>query len=112
MTKNRTCYCPCVSIAAAIRSFCAAIVLAIPQPLLAQTLNSCVAPASGLVGWWPGNGNAQDSTGQNPGTVQGGLTFDTGKVAQAFSMHGGVDAVKISASASLDVGSGPGLTIE
>src|SRR6266496_2206981 len=111
-TKNKACGRRCSSIATPIRSFGAAIVLAIPQPLLAQAAVSCVAPASGLVGWWSGNGNAQDSTGQNPGTVQGGLTFDTGKVAQAFSMHGGGDAVKIPASAGLDVGAGPGLTIE
>ena len=89
---------------------CAAIGLAIPQLLLAQ--DSCVAPASGLVSWWAGNGDAEDRIGGNPGTVQGGLTFETGRVAQAFSLHGGVDAVKIPASASLDVGSGPGFTIE
>src|SRR5882762_3802900 len=111
-TKNRPCDGPFTSIATPIRFFCAAVVLAIPQLLLAQAGDSCVPPASGLVGWWSGNGNAEDRIGLNPGTVQGGLTFETGRVAQAFSMHGGVDAVKIPASASLDVGSGSGLTIE
>src|SRR6266496_6134827 len=110
-TRNRVCCCSSSSIATA-KVFWAALVLAILRPLLAQTGDSCVAPASGLVGWWSGNGNAEDRIGQNPGTVQGGLTFDSGRVAQAFSMHGGVDAVKIPASASLDVGAGPGLTIE
>ena len=110
-TKNNPPYCLSSSIGIT-KAFVAGMVLAILQPLLAQTGDGCVSPASGLVGWWPGNGNAEDRTGQNPGTVQGGLTFETGRVAQAFSLHGGVDAVKIPASAGLDVGSGPGLTIE
>src|SRR5690349_5501203 len=77
----------------------------------AQT-SGCVPRPAGLVSWWAGEGNASDRTGLNPGTLQGGTSFEAGKVGQAFSVHAGIDAVKVPASASLDVGSGAGLTIE
>jgi len=72
----------------------------------------CATPPSGLVSWWAGEGNADDRTGLNNGAIQGGVTFAPGMVGQAFSMHAGVDTVKIPASASRDVGAGAGLTIE
>ena len=69
----------------------------------------CIAPPSGLTSWWPGDGNANDIVNGNPGTLQGGATFAPGKVGQAFSFNGGVDAVRVPASASLNVQS---LTID
>lgn len=53
----------------------------------------CVAPPAGLVSWWPGDGNANDIQGTNDGTLQGGATFATGKVGQAFSLDGVNDYV-------------------
>ncbi len=50
--------------------------------------DTCVAPPSGLVGWWPGDGNADDVVGPNNGTLQGAVTFASGEVAQAFSFDG------------------------
>ena len=35
---------------------------------------SCFPPPAGLVGWWPGEGNANDIQGTNNGTLQGGAT--------------------------------------
>src|SRR5437016_1327803 len=46
---------------------------------------SCVAPPSGLVGWWPGEGNAKDIIGTNNGVLVNGTTFAAGVVGQAFS---------------------------
>ena len=50
----------------------------------------CTPPAAGMVAWYPGEGNANDI--QSPtfenGTLQGGATFATGKVEQAFSFDG------------------------
>ena len=41
---------------------------------MAQTVPSYV-PTSGLVGWWPFNGNANDESGSgNNGTVYGGVS--------------------------------------
>ena len=73
---------------------------------------NCAPAPAGLVSWWAAEGNADDRTGLNHGALQGGTSFEPGMVGQAFSFHGGADTVKIPASASLDVGSGAGLTIE
>ena len=32
----------------------------------------CVQPLEGLVGWWPGDGNADDMQGGNSGILQAG----------------------------------------
>jgi hypothetical protein len=48
----------------------------------------CVSPPSGLVGWWPGDGNANDIVAGNNGTLQGNVTFVPGMVGQAFSFDG------------------------
>jgi hypothetical protein len=48
----------------------------------------CVPPPSGLVNWWPGEGNAVDSVGGNNGTLEGGVTYTNGDVGQAFNFDG------------------------
>ena len=55
----------------------------------------CTTPAPGMVGWWPGDGNANDIQGPTfeNGTLQGGATFDAGKVNQAFKFDGVDDYV-------------------
>jgi hypothetical protein len=50
----------------------------------------CVQPPLGLIGWWPGDGNAADIVGRNNGATLGDITFGPGKVGQAFSFDGGV----------------------
>ena len=90
----------------------ALLVLTILQPPLAQAATNCAPQPSGLVGWWSAEGDASDRTGMNPGTIRGGVTFEAGEVGQAFSIHAWTNTVMIPASASLDVGAGPGLTIE
>jgi len=54
---------------------------------------SCVLAPDGLVSWWPGEGNANDIADANNGTLQGGATFATGRVGQAFSFDGNGDFV-------------------
>ncbi len=46
----------------------------------------CIAPPSGIVSWWPGEGNASDVVGPNDGTLENGSTRAAGKVGQAFSL--------------------------
>ncbi|MDQ4123018.1 MAG: hypothetical protein M3209_16395, partial [Acidobacteriota bacterium] len=54
--------------------------------LSAQT---CTPPPSGMVSWMPGDGNAQDILNNTQDlSVNGGVTFSTGKVAQAFQFDG------------------------
>lgn len=68
-------------------------------------------PSSGLVGWWPGNGNTLDSTGANPATARGGLGYAQGQAGEAFAFNG-VDAdVLVAPSQTLNVGQGNGLTM-
>ena len=50
---------------------------------------SCVSAPAGIVGWWPGDGNANDIAGTNNGTLQGGATATvTGLDGMAFSFDG------------------------
>src|SRR6266851_8347103 len=72
----------------------------------------CVPPPSGLVSWWPGEGDATDIAGTNPGILFNGITFATGQVGQAFSFDGSSSYVQVPASATLDVGQNDGFTME
>ncbi len=50
---------------------------------------SCLPTPAGLVGWWPGDGDANDLAGGNVGTLQGGATASAaGEVGRAFSFDG------------------------
>jgi subtilisin family serine protease len=54
---------------------------------------SCVPAPSGLVSWWPGDGNAVDLASGNNGVLSNGATFVAGEVGQTFSFttnHAGV----------------------
>src|SRR6516164_1275746 len=43
-------------------------------------------PTAGLVGWWKGDGNANDSSGLgHDGTIYAGVTFAAGLAGQAFN---------------------------
>jgi hypothetical protein len=70
------------------------------------TVNSavCTPPPANLVGWWQGEGDVADVTGTNGGSLQGGATFASGKVGEAFSFSGSGQYVKIPKTPSLDVG--------
>jgi hypothetical protein len=63
--------------------------------------SNCIPPPSGLVGWWPGEGNANDIVGANNGTLSGGASFASGKVGQAFSFDGINGTVTVPDSSSL-----------
>ena len=60
------------------------------SPAVAQP---CTPPPTGLVSWWPGDGNPNDIQDSNDGTLQNGVTFAAGKVGQAFSFDGVDDFV-------------------
>jgi hypothetical protein len=48
----------------------------------------CLLPPTGLLGWWPGDGNANDIQLGSNGTLMNGATFAPGLVRQAFSFDG------------------------
>jgi hypothetical protein len=78
-----------------------AVPLVKSQPL--APASSCTFPPSGLVGWWPGDGNAHDIVGPNDGTLVNGATFAPGKVGQAFSLNGVNQYVNVGSSTTFDV---------
>ena len=59
------------------------------------TAQSCVQPPSGLVSWWPGDGDADDIVDGNPGSLEKGAMFAPGKVGKAFSLDGVDDHVRV-----------------
>ena len=61
-----------------------AVALAASAMLVTTAHASCTPPPSGIVSWWQGEGNANDSWGTNNGVLQGGLGFTAGEVGLAF----------------------------
>jgi len=57
---------------------------------------TCAIPPldNSMVSWWPGDGNMDDIVDGNIGTPQGGVTFDAGKVGQAFKFNGSAGALR------------------
>jgi O-glycosyl hydrolase len=50
---------------------------------------SCSSPPAGLVGWWPGDGNANDIAGTNAAVLAGGAAVGApGMVGSAFNFDG------------------------
>lgn len=63
---------------------------------------NCVLSPSGLISWWPGDGNADDIQSGNHGTLQNGTAFAGGMVSQAFSFDGADDYIRINNFSALD----------
>jgi hypothetical protein len=55
----------------------------------------CVDPPPALVSWWAGQGNPLDAGGNNHGTLAGNVTYEPGRVGQAFVLDGSADAVVV-----------------
>jgi hypothetical protein len=85
----------------------------VPATLIVNSSPSCDPVPSGIISWWPGEGNANDIIGNNNGIASTGLGYTNGEVGQAFSMNATNANFYAPASASLDAGAhGTGLTIE
>jgi hypothetical protein len=57
------------------------------------TVLNCTAPSSGIVAWWPGNGNALDIISGNNGVLSNGVAFAPAEVGLGFEFatnHAGV----------------------
>jgi hypothetical protein len=64
-------------------------------------VETCVQPPSGLVSWWPGDGNAEDIVDGNDGVLQNGATFADGKVGQASAIPAEPSSPVITGAAAL-----------
>jgi hypothetical protein len=62
---------------------------------------SPIVSPSGQVGWWSGDGNANDIAGTNNGTLQDNASFAVGKIGQAFNFDGTDDRIEIPNIAAL-----------
>src|SRR5689334_16500925 len=66
----------------------------------ASGLAACFPVPSGVVGWWPGEGDVTDIVSTNDGSLQGGATANSiGMVGSAFSFDGTNGYVQIPDSA-------------
>jgi hypothetical protein len=74
--------------------------------------SGCVPSPSGLVSWWPFDGNVTDLQSANDGVAHGSPLFGLGEVGSAIQLDGVDDDVTVPASPSLNVGVGAGMTIE
>ena len=71
---------------------------------------SCISPASGLIGWWPAEGSAIDATDRNAGSLLNGANFSVGRVGQAFDLDGVNDHIRVADQSNLRLTTG--LTVE
>jgi len=72
-----------------------AVILILTAPTLVRAATSppacpasCDMPSTGLLGWWPGDGNAPDVQMRSSGQTMDGATFAPGFVAKAFTLDG------------------------
>jgi hypothetical protein len=65
---------------------------------------ACLLPPSGLTGWWPGDGNAEDLIGGRNGIFHGDATTGSGLVDLAFKLDGQDDFIEVPHDSALDVG--------
>src|SRR5262245_1760310 len=61
----------------------------------------CAPQPSGAIGWWPGEGTADDLVGGSHGTLINGASFGAGVVGQAFSLDGSNDWITVPDSPGL-----------
>jgi len=64
---------------------------------------SGLVPTNGMVAWWRGESNANDSIGTNNGVLTNGVVFVSGMVGQAFSFNGSNSYVQVADSPSLEL---------
>ena len=62
----------------------------------ADTPPGCLTPPAGLVAWYAGEGDANDSINSNQGNLSGGLGFAPGEVGQAFDRRRGWSSSRLS----------------
>lgn len=75
------------------------------RKLSVSTSATVIPQREGLIGFWSGNGTAEDGAGGNHGTLIGGAHYAVGPAGQAFSFDASGSLVKIPKSPALDPGS-------
>jgi hypothetical protein len=78
-------------------------------PIAAPT---CVSEPSGLIGWWPAEGNGNDSAGTNNATVPDGVTYAPAEVGPGFSLDGQDHRIIVPDAPELNFSSNQDFSIE
>ncbi len=73
---------------------------------------SCAAPPSGLVAWWPFEGDATDITGAHVSTIVGAVSSVSGEVGLALALETVPSGVAVSNAPDLNFGPGADFSIE
>ena len=73
---------------------------------------NCAPLPMGLVSWWRGEGNGNDSFGSNNASLSGGVSFTNGMVGQAFALNGVDGRVVVPDAPSLNFSSNQNFSIE
>jgi hypothetical protein len=60
-------------------------------------IQASIPSPTGLIAWWPGDGNANDIQGTNNGTLHNGTSFIAGLVGQSFTFNGLTNTVSVAA---------------
>lgn len=79
---------------------------------LASAQTPCRSLPSGLIAWWPGDGDAVDIVSGASGILRNGATFGPGLVGQAFLLDGVDDVIEIPSSAAPQFAAGSAFTSE
>ena len=79
---------------------------------LSILLNTTPFSSAGIVSWWPGQGDGSDIIGGNTAMLQSSVSFGAGEVGQAFELNQFGAYLSVPASASLNLGTNGGLTVE
>ena len=78
-----------------------ASVIVVAPPIVKKVFGPYTPPPAGLVGWWTGDGNATDISGNgNNGTLNGAATYGAGLLGQAFSFDAPLNSAVVISSAS------------
>jgi Concanavalin A-like lectin/glucanases superfamily len=72
----------------------------------------CTPPPSGIISWWPAEGNGNDSVGTNIASVPVGVTYAPGEVGQGFNFDGGANRIIVADVPELNFGANQDFSIE
>jgi hypothetical protein len=74
--------------------------------------SGCIEHPSGMLSWWPGDGNAEDIVNGYHGTLMNGATFTDGICNQAFHFDGVDDYVTVGPNPFSNADLANGATLE
>ena len=77
-----------------------------PEPTPTPTLTPVPDPSEGLVAHWEAEGNADDSIGDNHGTLMNGASFAPGRIGRAFGFDGVDDGINVPNFNNFNFGAG------